>query len=78
MENENQHLDELQKAYKSAVEDWIIAIREEEALASVEHSVADVDRWEHAHFYEEDLRNKAKAAKKNYEAALRQKFYSFS
>jgi hypothetical protein len=78
MENENQHFDQLQNAYKAAVEEWIVAIREEEALASVDHSVADVDRWEHAHFHEEELRDKTKAAKKDYEAALRQKFYSFS
>jgi len=76
MENESKRLDELQSAYKAAVEEWIIAIRAEEALASVNHSVAEVDRWEHAHFREEDLRNKAKAAKKEYEGALRFKFYA--
>jgi len=55
---------------------WLAAIREEEVLASVNHSVAEVDRWEQAHFREEELRNKAKAAKKNYEAALRFKFFA--
>jgi hypothetical protein len=68
-------LDELQQAYKAAVEEWIAAIRQEEALASGNHSVAEVDQWEHAHFREEDLRAKAKAAKKEYEAALRFKFF---
>ena len=43
-------LDETQNAYKAAVEKWIAAIREEEALASVDHSVAEVDKWEAAHF----------------------------
>ncbi len=75
MENDDKRLDEMQSAYKAAVDAWVGAIREEEALASVNHSVAEVDRWEHAHFHEEDLRNKAKAAKKEYEAALRFKFF---
>ena len=47
----------LQQAYKTAVEHWIAAIREEEALASVHPSVAQVDTWEHAHFAEEDARD---------------------
>jgi hypothetical protein len=76
MEHKHKGLDELQSAYKTAVEEWVPAIREEEALASVNHSVAEVDRWEQAHFREEELRNKAKAAKKNYEAALRFKFFA--
>lgn len=74
MEHDIKRLDELQSAYKAAVEDWITAIRTEETLASVNHSVAEVDRWENAHFHEEDLRNKAKAAKKDYEAELWFKF----
>ena len=68
-------LDQMQSDYKTAVEDWIAAIRQEEALASVNHSVAQVDQWENAGFHEEQLRNKAKAAKKAYEAALRDEFY---
>ena len=70
-------LDKMQAAYKATVDEWRAAIREEEALASVNHSVAEVDRLEAAHFKEEELRSKAKAAKKEYEAALRLKFYGF-
>lgn len=70
-------LDKMQANYKTAVEEWIAAIRQEEALASVEHSVADVDRWEAAGFSEEEAREKAKDAKKAYEDALRQEFYNF-
>lgn len=79
METENEYadLDQMQNAFKAAVEEWIAAIREEETLASVNHNVAEVDRWEHAHFREEEFRNKAKAAKANYEAALRAKFFGF-
>jgi hypothetical protein len=77
VEDNNAELDRLQASYKAAVDEWIAAIREEEALASVNHSVAEIDKWEGAHFREEELRNKAKVAKKQYEAALRLKFFSF-
>ena len=77
MNNETIDLDEMQKAYKTAVEAWIQAIREEEALASVNHTVAEVDKWEAAHFREEDVRDKALAAKEEYEDALRAKFFNF-
>ena len=39
-------LDKMQSDYKAAVETWISAIRHEEALASVNHSVAEIDKWE--------------------------------
>jgi hypothetical protein len=77
MADENQELDQLQGAYKSAVEAWITAIREEEALASGDHSVAEVDKWENAHFREEEARDKAKEAKSAYEDALREKLFGF-
>ena len=70
-------LDQMQSAYTRAVEEWVAAIKHEEALASVNHSVAEVDQWEHAHFAEESARSKAKAAKKQYEDALRKKLYNF-
>jgi hypothetical protein len=78
VEKEDLDLDQMQSAYKAAVEKWVTAIREEEALASVNHDVADVDKWEMAHFHEEGARNKAKAAKRDYEAALRLKFFGFA
>ena len=71
------NLDALQAAYKAAVEEWIAAIREEEALASVNHNVAEVDEWEAAHFREDEIRNKVKAAKSEYEDALRKEFFDF-
>jgi hypothetical protein len=70
-------LDQMQSAYKAAVDAWIAAIRHEEELASVDHTIAQVDEWENAGFQEEAARNKAKAAKKLYEGALRQEFYNF-
>ena len=70
-------LDEMQSAYKAAVDEWVTAIRQEETLASADHTVAEVDAWEAAGFREEDARNKTKAAKKAYEDALRQEFFNF-
>ena len=43
-------LDQLQSAYKAAVEQWIAAIKQEETLASANHTVAEIDKWEQAHF----------------------------
>lgn len=74
---EHVELDELQAAYKAAVETWIAAIRKEEALASGDHSVAEVDEWEKAGFEEDEMRNTVKAAKSKYEDALRAKFFNF-
>lgn len=70
-------LDQKQKDYKAAVDAWITAIRREEALASVTHSVAEIDRWEEAADDEEEARDQAKTAKKAYEDALREKFFNF-
>ncbi len=70
-------LDAMQSDYKTAVEEWIAAIRVEEALASTNHSVAEIDRWEGAADREEEARRKAKAAKKAYEDALRREFFNF-
>ena len=75
--DEKRELDRLQAAYKAAVDRWVAAIREEEALASVNHSVAEVDEWEAAHFREDELRNAVIAAKRDYEGALRREFFDF-
>jgi hypothetical protein len=75
--SEHLDLDQMQAVYKAAVEQWIAAIKEEEELASVNHTVAEVDKWEGASFKEDDLRKKVKVAKKHYEDALREKFFGF-
>jgi hypothetical protein len=77
MSDQYPELDTLQAAYKDAVEAWIAVIRKEEALASVNHSVADIDQWEKVHFDEEAMRDNVKAAKARYEDALRAKFFGF-
>jgi hypothetical protein len=77
MTGEHPELDELQANYKAAVEAWIAAIRKEEALVSVNHSVAEVDKWEQAHFQEDEMRSAVKDAKAKYEDALREEFFGF-
>src|SRR5258708_27583309 len=77
MSDDASNLDQMQSAYQAAVEEWIAAIKQEEELASVNHSIAEIDKWEQAHFKEDEIRSKVKAAKKQYEDALREKFFGF-
>lgn len=70
-------LDQMQSDYKAAVDEWVTAIRQEEALASVNHTTAEIDKWEGACSVEEQARSKAKSANKAYEGALRQEFFNF-
>jgi hypothetical protein len=77
MANDGVELDRMQANYKAAVEEWIAAIKQEEALASVNHTVAELDKWEQASMKEDAMRSKVKAAKKQYEDALREEFFGF-
>jgi hypothetical protein len=77
MANDVVELDQMQANYKAAVDEWIAAIEQEEALASVNHTVAELDKWEQAAMNEDAIRTKVKAAKKEYEDALREKFFGF-
>jgi hypothetical protein len=74
---DNPELDKLRFNYKAAVERWIAAIRSEESLATPDHSVVAVDDWEKADFAEENARTAAKAARKEYEDALREVLFNF-
>jgi len=77
MSVETSGLDQPQGAYRAAVEEWITAIRQEKELASVNHSVAEIDKWEAAHFNEDELRGKVLELKKKYEDALRKEQFGF-
>ena len=72
-----EELDQLQAAYKAAVDEWVAAIREEEALASATHSVAELDKWEAACFREDKKRREVIYKKRLYEDALRREFFGF-
>jgi hypothetical protein len=77
MSVETSDLDQMQADYKAAVDEWVAAIRHEEALASVNHTVAEIDEWENAADAEDEARDKARDAKRAYEDALREKFFHF-
>ena len=77
MEPDTQELDRLQVKYKAAVEECVGAIRHEEALAAGNHAVTEIDQWEAAHFAEDAIRSRVKAAKSEYEDGLRKKFFDF-
>ncbi len=77
MDIDTTELDQLQADYKKAVEDWIAAIRKEEALASVHHSSADLDAWEEAGFEEHKAQREVIYRKKLYEDALREDLFGF-
>ena len=72
-----QELDQLQAAYKAAVDAWVATIREEEALASGTHNVAELDKWEAAGFREHKLHKEVDYRKRLYEDALRREFFGF-
>ena len=69
---ERSELDRLQQVYKQAVEQWIAAIREEEALATSDHSIVAWERWEQAGFKAQEAQDQATVAKEAYKDALRQ------
>jgi hypothetical protein len=70
-------LDKLQADYKRAVDDWVTAIRAEEALASVHHSVAELDKWEEAHYAEHNASREVVYRKRLYEEGLRRDLFGF-
>ena len=72
-----QLLDQLQADYKKAVDAWVQAIRAEEALASGVHAVAELDKWELAHFAEHKAHREVIFRKRLYEDALRREFFGF-
>jgi hypothetical protein len=72
-----EELDGLLAAYKSAVDEWREAIRAEEDFATPDHSMREWEAWDQAGFKEEDAREKAKAARRAYVDALREKLYNF-
>lgn len=64
-------LDQLRLAYKKAVDEWVDAIRAEEALATPDHSMVAMEKWDDAHFREQDAQKRANAAREDYKDGLR-------
>ncbi len=69
---ENADYDRLRQTYKNAVDAWVAAIREEEALATPDHSMVAMEKWDDAGFKEQDAQKKALAAKAALQNALRE------
>jgi hypothetical protein len=68
---DNANLDQPRLAYKKAVDEWVNAIRAEEALAKPDHSEVAWEKWDAAGFVEDDAQTKAKEARDAYKDALR-------
>ena len=73
----DRELDQLRIAYKTAVDQWVDAIRAEEALATPDHSETAMERWDEAHFREQDAQTNAAAARDAYKDGLRRVNYGF-
>jgi len=68
-------MDQLRLAYKAAVDLWVSAIRAEENLATSDHSMVAMEKWDDAHFTEHDAHSKATEAREAYKDALRKLNY---
>jgi hypothetical protein len=68
-------INELRLAYKKAFDDWVAAIRAEEALATTDHSITSMEHWDAAHFAEQDAQKTATEAREEYKEALRSANY---
>jgi hypothetical protein len=69
-------LDQLRLDYKKAVDEWVDAIRFEEALAGPDHSMIAMEKWDAAHFKEQDTQEKAAKARDLYKDQLRKANYN--
>lgn len=70
-------IEPLRLAYKKAIDEWVAAIRAEEALATPDHSMVAWEKWDAAHFTEQDAQTNATAARDAYKDALREANYGF-
>lgn len=64
-------LDQLRSEYQAAADEWVAAIRSEEALATPDHSMTAMEKWDDAHFNEQDAQERATKAREAYKDALR-------
>ncbi len=69
--------DSLLAAYKQAVDRWIAAIHLEESLATADHSMKEMEKWDTAGLEIHDAEASAKKARDAYKNALRKKNYGF-
>jgi hypothetical protein len=65
------NLDQLRLSYKQATDEWVAAIRAEEALATPDHSMIAMEKWDDAHFREQDAQKKTHETREAYKDGLR-------
>jgi hypothetical protein len=75
---ERSELDRLEQLYKDAVDRWVAAIREEESLATPDHSIVAWEIWEKAGFNSKEVEDQATAAKEAYKNGLRNLDYDIT
>ena len=71
------NFDELLETYTQAVDEWVSTIRAEEALATSDHSMKEMEKWDTAGLAMHDAEARAKKARDAYKNALRKKNYGF-
>ncbi len=74
---DNLDFDHLLSSYRQAVNRWVDAIRAEESLATADHSMVQMEKWDDAGFKLHDAELAAKKARDAYKNALRKKNYGF-
>jgi hypothetical protein len=74
---QDKDFDKLLNDYRQAVENWVTAMRAEEALANDDHSMVEMEKWDTAGFAAHDAEAVAKKARDRYKNALRKKNYGF-
>jgi hypothetical protein len=74
---ETTNFDQLLASYHQAVDAWVAAIRAEEALATDDESMVEMEKWDDAGFAVQDAEAVAKKARDLYKSALRKKNYGF-
>ena len=67
----------MRAGYKAAVDHWVEAIRAEEGLATEDHSMTEMEKWDDAGFRLLDAEAAAKKARDAYKNALRKANYGF-
>ena len=74
---QDKNFDQLLNDYRQAIDNWVGAIRAEEALANDDHSMVEMEKWDAAGFAEHDAEAAAKKARDQYKNALLKKNYGF-
>jgi hypothetical protein len=74
---EDMDFDQLLRDYRRAIDNWVNALRAEEALANDDHSMVEMEKWDAAGFVTHDAEAVAKKARDQYKNALRKKNYGF-